>query len=77
LLIALPTAAFTAVEMWIGPGSSPAAPSVSTNPLGDLSAYQTIVARPGISPRLATSFPPNNASPISRRNGTMPKLPCA
>jgi hypothetical protein len=44
LLIALPTAAFTAVEMWIGPGSSPAAPSVSTNPLGDLSAYQTIVA---------------------------------
>jgi hypothetical protein len=44
LLIALPTAAFTAVEMWIGPASPPASPSASADPLGDLSAYETIVA---------------------------------
>ena len=44
LLIALPTAAFTAVETWIGPGARPVSPSASADPLGDLAVYETIVA---------------------------------
>jgi hypothetical protein len=77
LLIALPTAAFTAVEMWIGPASPPASPSASADPLGDLSAYETIVADTETSSSPATSSPLRNASPISRRSGMMPKPPCA
>jgi hypothetical protein len=44
VLIALPTAAFTAVEMWVGPASHTDTPFASADPLGDLAAYATIVA---------------------------------
>lgn len=42
-LIAFPVAVFTAVEVWVLPGFSSANASASSDPLGDLSGYETIV----------------------------------
>lgn len=44
MLIAIPVAVFTAVEMWVLPGSTAASGSASLDPLGDLSRYETIVS---------------------------------
>ncbi|MBN8292444.1 hypothetical protein JI664_10745 [Rhodobacter sp. NTK016B] len=42
-LIAVPAGGFALAEAWIAPASAPAAATASAAPLGDMSAYQTIV----------------------------------
>lgn len=44
VLIAVPVAGFTAVEIWLVPASPHVSTDAPSAPLGDLSAYETIVA---------------------------------
>ena len=49
VLIGLPVAAFAAIEVWALPGSTAtAAQTTKADPLGDLSAYETIVSDTGV-----------------------------